>query len=251
VTDSGSKDRWGCPDWRDSAAYESLSDLDEDWRWKWEFLRRTPAYRKIWQGYGHHGSASMALYAMAEDGVQTRFTRDYGITYPLNPEWDAQTIESNPFNDPTGHVIYHSSWWDDPSVSDEEAGFKALEFAKYDINKMEWGYVTVEFDLNIPLDQQLNRAKGSLEQARDIYDLKFKQLKSRRRDAWPRHLRVIDAKDQDASHQEIYAQFAEEDSDGNEDILDEFYRWGKQPKALVSQWHKQAVEVMEKASRFL
>jgi hypothetical protein len=58
-------------------------------------------------------------------------------------------------------------------------------------------------------------------------------------------IRVIDAKDQNATHEDIYNHFAEERAGGDDNAMDEFYRYGRQPKAVVSQWHTQAVEVME------
>jgi hypothetical protein len=85
---------------------------------------------------------------------------------------------------------------------------------------------------------------------RALFAPDYKQLKVARRESWPRHLRLVDAKDQGATHAEIYEHFAREQT-VDDDELDEFYRFGTQPKALVSQWLKQAQEVMDKASRFL
>ena len=121
----------------------------------------------------------------------------------------------------------------------------------------------IKFDLTKPIDYQLTIAKGQLATDAETYRISAPQsrkLFGKTRDNWPRHLRVIDAKDQGATHEEIYEQFVEEWSGGDEDMKDDFYRPIKTeklkdqdslPKATVSQWHKQAVGVMEKAARLL
>jgi hypothetical protein len=73
--------------------------------------------------------------------------------------------------------------------------------------------------------------------------LAAEQLKRNRRQKWSRHLRVIDAKDQGATHAEVFLQLVD---DGWESESSK-----SQPSALVSQWHKQAIDIMEKAARFL
>jgi len=111
----------------------------------------------------------------------------------------------------------------------------------------------VRIDLSAPLERQLDKSKKLLitEQKKRLGSLSKFQLDGESRKNWPRCLRVIDGKDQNASHDQIYARFASEASRGSERAMDEFYRPNKQPRSSVSQWLKQAREVMDKAIRFL
>lgn len=50
-----SKTEWGCPDWRNDSAYpKAYEDQPEHW-WQWQFLRRSPEYRKAWQDFEDTG----------------------------------------------------------------------------------------------------------------------------------------------------------------------------------------------------
>ena len=69
------------------------------------------------------------------------------------------------------------------------------------------------------------------------------QLSATSRDKWIRHLRVLDAKEDGATHAEIFLRFADEG------LVTETA--DSQPNAVVSQWITQANEVMEKVARFL
>jgi len=119
--------------------------------------------------------------------------------------------------------------------------------------------IAIRFDLSKPLQHQILVAQETLEIEAKELGVQFPrpQLSGKTRKTWPRHLRVIDAKDQGATHEEIYEQFVEEWSDGDESIEDQYFRKtrenddGSKPRAIVSQWHKQAVEVMEKVSYLL
>lgn len=47
-----SKIEWTIPNWQDESAYPKALD---DWRWRWEFLRRSPKYRRAWLKYCQDG----------------------------------------------------------------------------------------------------------------------------------------------------------------------------------------------------
>lgn len=105
------------------------------------------------------------------------------------------------------------------------------------------------FDISRALDTQLTRAKEELRRLQAKYHPEIEQFK-RRKENWPHHLRVIDAKDQGAKHRAIFAQFADE-AFGDDDLaLDAYYK-KHDPKAKVSQWLKSAREAMVKASSLL
>jgi hypothetical protein len=118
---------------------------------------------------------------------------------------------------------------------------------------------TYFFDLLKPLGPQITQARATLKGLQMQRYPDFEQFKKRTQN-WPRHLRVIDAKDQGSTHQEIYDHIVDELACDDEDLKDDFYRPIKTeklkdqesgPKAKVSQWHKQAVGVMEKAALLL
>lgn len=49
-TPVSSSTQWGVPDWRDIAAYNVYHQRDRN-AYRWEFLRRSPAYRQDWVAY--------------------------------------------------------------------------------------------------------------------------------------------------------------------------------------------------------
>jgi hypothetical protein len=57
---------------------------------------------------------------------------------------------------------------------------------------------------------------------------------------------VIDASDQGATYSEIYEHFVGEIANGDDDVLDDWYRPEKQPGAIVADWIKKARLVSEK-----
>ena len=73
-------------------------------------------------------------------------------------------------------------------------------------------------DLTRPVQGQLDRIKKDVKDKLKTRGKKLPllQLYGDARINWPRHLRIIDAKDQGATHEQIYAQFVEEWSRGDE-----------------------------------
>lgn len=277
-------DRWGCPDWRNADAYPVDPDELEDWEWRWQFVRRHPRYRKLWtkrdpklDTLPHMGW----LFFPHADTPEGKFSPDDWEELNLDfgfALWfyDPNEACPNMLGDSlwldalrmSGHIVDCSPGNEDfPSIDQMYELLRGTEV--YDLldlisvmNFCRMKYKTwrllgnprfslATFDLAKPIDTQIEQVKQQLNQVKLANEIQTEQLKSNRRQHWYRHLRVIDAKDQNASHQEIYAQFAQEASGGDEYLMDEFYRQNRQPKAIVSQWRKRAVEVMEKASRFL
>ena len=100
---------------------------------------------------------------------------------------------------------------------------------------------------------QIERLKGDLLMLQATEFPEYAQLK-KRREHWPRHLRIIDAKHQGATHSEIADQFT---TDGQVDEASLYKDTGNKEtaksrhKAIVSQWYAQAFGVMGKAARLL
>jgi hypothetical protein len=272
-------DNWGCPDWRDASAYPDELELDQ---WQWQFMRRHPKYREI---------AARGEQIEYEFDDENQKTFMYMLFEPINDDRETLQkmfrIYSTPCPHPKESILLTSDapyWLGDryplpeafgginPGLIDIPSG---LEVIDEDTKEVDWSKTDrarrkmfekhigrickaiekgrcslVVFDHTKSLTKQIKKAKEAIR-------LRHAALRNERKSLtldmkyWPRHLRIIDAKDQDATHPKIYEHFAEERSGGNDDALDDFYRPGRQPKAVVSQWHSQAVEVMEKASRLL
>lgn len=224
------------PDWRDKDGYPKRFDDIYDKDWRWEFLRRNPKYQQAWDRgipdtdstYDGNVDDVMRIPAAEDSDICRTVFRLKRLVDP----WGEQKIGNAPgmmFNVATGALTINPRDKDDP-LGDN--------------------IVTVNFNLNLPLNPQLEHAKRHLKfQQKEKKEelVTFKKQK----DKWPRHIRVIDAFDQGATPTEVYNQFAEEDADGNEDKLDEFYRPGSQPDATAMGWHTSALKVMEMAIRLL
>jgi len=92
MSDSSHEDRWGCPDWRDRGAY-TLTDESESWRWKWEFLRRTPDYRDLWMDVKDTSSKVPAfLTDVSDDTNQHILQLMYGLDWVIDPHLDNRLL---------------------------------------------------------------------------------------------------------------------------------------------------------------
>lgn len=278
------ENHWGCPDWRNKDAYPADPEEVEDWEWRWHFVRRHPRYRKLWIKRDPKLSSIPQmgwLYLPHSDTPKGMFSHDdwqelsldFGFAFWFfDPNEDCPMMSDDSLWIDTlklsGYVVDSGPGNNDIPTIDQMA--ELLQGREADdlldltsiVNFFRANYKTwrlldnprfslATFDLAKPLDTQIEQVKQQLIQTKLANEIQTEQLKSNRRQHWCRHLRVIDAKDQGATHAEIYEQFAAELAGDDEEAMDEFYRQGKQPNSVVSQWLTQAVQVMEKASRFL
>ena len=272
-------ENWGCPDWRDANAYREELELEQ---WRWQFMRRHPEYRKI--------AARGKQIEYETNVPENQNTFVYMLFEPINEDRETLQkmfrIYSKPCPHPKERVLFTSDapyWLGDllplpqafgginPGLIDipygleifdedtKETNLHKTEKVRREVFEKHVGrlykaieigsYSLIVFDHSKNLKKQIETAYQAIKSRHAAYSPQRKSFSLAMKN-WPRHLRLIDAKDQDATHEEIYAHFAEERTAGNDDAFDEYYRDGRQPRAVVSQWHSQATKVMEKVSLF-
>jgi len=206
-------DKWGCPDWRDRSAYPASIDDLEDWQWKWEFLRRDSLYRTVWQLYskspdtypGYLRSVNQGMWEMSD-------LRDPCESLDESP-FDAWT-KSGPYYMPKDQVIeYYESL---PLEDRYESFLTDLTLGALMTNNPEKEVVQYAiFDLTRPLNPQFRRTEEILKKRQDDLRKEAKQknpdfeprrphLTRSARSNWVRHLRVLDARSQEAATREIW-----------------------------------------------
>jgi len=249
-------DRWGCPDWRESKSYPVDADSLEDGQWKWEFIRRLPAYRAFYEA----NKTPDEQPCRPSGNLAHLLLYNFGLCVIVNPAAPAPPKGYYPFAKMGGGLLYLPKWKDlvsqilsAPVEQQLDLALRNLEPLWSIFDRVDDGISLVLIDVSKPISPQLGAAKLRLEnRASELYQdiVVFKN----RREHWVRHLRVIDARDQGATFAEIADQFVE---DGTVEESTIYCRRGNKAtqdtrhKALPKQWHVQAVEVMEKAARFL
>jgi hypothetical protein len=260
----------GCPDWSDATAYPTSSEQLEDWQWRWEFLRRNPAYREAWKRAETYPETKDAIYwdesmrlcgfPSEPDKVIVEHGWHMGKRL-LNPKTSLDSIgkESIFHNDNSAQlwlpILRYSiieKYLEKNNFSLERQVKILMTYLKHVLTLLEIQndkkVFLAKFDLTKKITPQIEKTKKEIETKLEGLDIPIQSMNQNRRENWVRHLRVIDAKDQGASHKEIYDHFADESAGGDEDALDEFYREGRQPKPVVNGWYSQAKEVMGKVS---
>jgi hypothetical protein len=200
---------WGIPNWRDESSYGDTGRWSE-WEWRWEFTRRREDCRADWLAHKDYQvewisdavlrSLIRALGGVAElkrgdrrlrpdePGFTVSFPcccEKYGLSYLPNP-----AIGKQPF------YIYFLMF--------RPYGPKMVVFPEDGVTEVfgETGSV-IQFDLDAPLDDQLERARQLLEgKQRDKLGHLVKPGK-KHPSKWLRYLRVLDAKESGATFSEI------------------------------------------------
>jgi hypothetical protein len=192
---------WGLPDWCDPAAYGDTGCWSQS-RWRWEFTRRRSDYRadfdeacdpsvkhfaEVRELRKQRDGLEGRYLAPNEPGFQCVTTTDqfsrYGIVL-LNPRISEQPshilqFQPNPFR--SGMVVGQGQ-----------------PFGEQAATEVPEGAVSVKFDLDRPIEQQLDAWRGML--------LAWQQMRHgkiiRRRthpNKWLRYLRVLDGREAGAS----------------------------------------------------
>ncbi len=187
---------WGIPYFNDKASYpvnlESLvlkhfrEYLDvgfctlgqiEDWAWRWEFLRRTPAYRSYWEKY-----------------------KKYGYHY-YHPDFNFQGILPDP----------RKKFYEDiPSEFYRLFRNKKSRFHLFDeLTAPKNGLLTLRVDLKLPLQKQFDLLKEEAQRKQKIHlkriGISQKSLNTRiySKEKWHKILRALDAREAGATFEEI------------------------------------------------
>lgn len=267
---------WGCPDWRDHKSYPSNADDLEDWEWRWQFMRRWPAYRDLFFSLPRLTALDPDLEFDPDDSYRGLGRAGFSeekignirhltnmMTVP-NPALN-HIADKNPFVIDKGGIKYTlppRSYWEDMEPFESLEGAKRLEFIErrfqfllYCLEKegiLEGApspLAYVRFDLTRPLPQQMKTAKSQLEKLAG--KRRAPRLKGKDRDLWPIYLRVIDAKDQKAKDMEIFHHMLKE-AEKNQDVaLYERMMIVDQEAVLISDWKAAARRLMKTAAAFL
>ena len=257
----------------------------ESWEWRWEFLRRTPGYRKLWdqlpQSRPDDKSRSLEgvnldplfvkhlrhrtnLYAIGNPGLRDTSNprlRKFGKADPFLFGKPGEQLTLG-FRDNWDDINLQMMWADDLGL-DEAGCYRKLLKDLLDLLECEGliesmpdpnafhvpgPYTFIRFDLARPLPQQLKTAKSQLEKLAG--KRRAPRLGGKVRELWPIYLRVIDAKEQGEKDMEIYRHIFEEAEENLDTALYERMNV-RQEAVLIADWTAAAHRLMETASIFL
>lgn len=190
---------WGVPDWRDAKAYPDPGEMTVR-EWWWEFTRRRPDYRALWDG-----AARVAGYEhrFAPDVDEFRLRFEFTVIHdPARRLTDWQLIQfrvsRNFARSPLEPVLDQTDM-----VLESPYANQALEKVAHMQRLAEVeGHILFNFDLSRPLPPQLDLASRYLT---DVQRERFGKVPTRRprRNNWREFLRAIDARDAGATYREM------------------------------------------------
>ncbi len=256
--------RWGCPDWRDRDSYPDANESLERWQWRWEFVRRFDEYRNTWDSLppSPHIDREDRWRNLrpALDTEDTLFTQLlFSMRKIWNPCLNYTQLVGNPFQFQGGTQFKFSprAVWEHYRHEGKsyqelyEAMLNALETEGLLMGVDEWSSTDliafVRFDLTRSIEPQLTRAKVGLK--KDAFIKRSPPSGESVRRNWPRHLRVIDAKDQDATDMEIYRQLLGEAEKNGVELYDRMNV--EQQAVLIHDWKEAARTTMKNAACYL
>ena len=182
--------KWGVPDWHDVTAYPA--DLPHR-EWWWEFTRRHPDYRVMWEGAAALDSHDYRC-APDVDAFRLRFQLSV-IRDPaqLFTDWQLMHYHYGPnyARSPREPLLKQL---DHPSIAHSLAA--ASRRQKFQEDK---GHTLYNFDLSQPLGPQFERAKQYLKTIQAELFGKQNARKNRTLN-WPLYFRALDAKDDGATY---------------------------------------------------
>ena len=202
------------PNWKNEAEYPDVEKTSTT-QWAWEFLRRNLEYAEDYEKiFNYPCDSSHEFYDLYSDKEEAskELAYKWGIKEMVDP---SESIHKNLIFLKGGIVSYT------PRVSDYDSDHDCdpnivheCDPNQKDIFTEEWtlsprgrlGEVLLKFDLNIPLNQQLESAKKSLIELKDKFEDEFniKEIKKRvRKNLYPEYLRILDGKEAGAEDEEI------------------------------------------------
>jgi len=175
--------RWGIPNWTRAEDYP-IEMTDRAWRW--EFLRRNPVYRRDWE-------------ALEARGLTVRILGEPGF------------IEVASFTDDTNWHMYFN-----PKCHLTDNILDLLEAVNVDVNYVvsrdrkptprlplnNPKFVEYQFNIAEPLGPQIRKAQSDLLQAQEVLSGR-KSTPRPSRELWSLYLRLLDARECDASWRTI------------------------------------------------
>lgn len=186
---------WGLPDWRQFEAYPKTESTMRIW-W-WEFIRRRPQYRTLWQTAIAKREISESDTVISDDFEWLRF--NYQMTTILDPCKQFTDFDLMCHRFPSNYLqsrpqTYEWRGFDDDQLDSIQ---KASEYKAR--LETEHSIVRYTFDLTKPIEPQLAKAKIMLQshQGNDI------KIPKHRTYNWPNFLRVLDAREIGVTYQTI------------------------------------------------
>ena len=205
---------WGVPDWRDATGYPSTDSALSLEQWCWEFTRRRPDYRALWQRLWPELQNFVEVNAewcraLADDEralnseVETRWAKvhlqpylhELRTCYRLNGLPDPRIGDRD--DDQLRHLLY---------LEDRHC---AVEYHTLDAVMMDQaaGYLLYRFDPKRPAPKQLEDAGAYLrDMQKAAHGGKKVHWKPESKN-WPLYLRALDAHDADASPDDMASVF--------------------------------------------
>jgi hypothetical protein len=189
---------WGVPDWRDADAY---SGALTDRQWWWEFTRRRPDYRHLWE---HAQVVTGRDYRYAPDVEACRLQFELSVVLDPRRSFDDWQLMHDrvPRNGGLGKSYEHlnieaaRSYLEKPGMSSVVDQMVEHRRHKSELEE-EAGVYSYTFNLTRPLKAQLRKAEEHLQIIQD--ELYGRQKWKPEPANWPSYLRILDARDSAAS----------------------------------------------------
>lgn len=208
---------WGLPDWRDASAYawpewsgedRSLdnqgfekTDFGTLFKWRWEFSRRRDDLRRAFD------ARAQDTYSNYCEVQRLQGKNEDSVLHPHQPGFTARSYIEDGFgyagipnpriSEQPPHVIH--PMLDPPYPGRFYSADKRNATIEISVEQHEAVFV---FDLNKPINHQLRTAKRRIDEEQKA--LKGRQIQKRvRPDLWAIYLRVLDAREGEASWLDI------------------------------------------------
>jgi hypothetical protein len=244
---------WGVPDWRDEGQYPAPGDLTAE-LWRWQFIRRMQDYREAWDRAAPIERA--CLIKQREDAskvleANSVYFRVSGVAFDGPDDfWGLIRYPMATYPNPRANTPQIAPGFAVPLIfQDMQAGsrstFGGREGVLIPKSYVRPGHAKVTFDLTAPLGPQLERAAKHLKRAQEHYGkthnflslVKSQESLREWPKKWPLYLRVLDARNDGATYDEIGRTVRPNDA------RDEL-------KVDAKRWHDAAKRVANKGTRY-
>jgi hypothetical protein len=202
--------RWGIPNWTRAEDYPAkMTDLE----WRWEFLRRRPGYRDLWDYYKRRGQVLLpidgtgASWVLPAEVTAESLRLAFGMRVMYDPRVrmsDDFLSRETVFDSSYGHPHENLAWLDFDSGAREalrdpaRAEQRVSELQKVAALRSAAGIIGFEFNISRPLGPQIEWARDSLLRYQERFRGKKNTFRPSR-ELWSVYLRVLDARDCAAS----------------------------------------------------
>lgn len=175
-----------------------------DLQWRWEFLRRRPDYREVWISNYDQCQAKYDRMVEEQPHLDRELYRAVGPTYRSVCEPFGVNRIMAPWCEYSrlGTGFWKPSFgWSLGTISGNVPLEGLVEQSE------EWhdrGVTLFAFDLNRPFDEQLPHVRSHFEAIQKERLSDTPKTGRRHLEKWPKYLRAIDARDQEATYADLY-----------------------------------------------